>query len=278
MIDRIKKEIANFFKNKFVNIYLDTVNKRKIITYKNINIIIIYKNDNDFDLKHIKMVLKRLYNITQYMEKTFNVILLLSPLSKKIKNNILSYINVNSGFTYLNKNDIYIVRKEEYPKVLLHELLHHNKYIHSSFKEYNINRLKKHFNIIANNTFDPNETIVEFWATIIHLKHISKDYNLDFYKLYLDELKYSLYKCYQLYNLPNNLLHTSNTNIYCYVIFKTILLYNLVEFQKIYTYPYNDDVITDFLISHSKLPLTITKNPSKNRQDDSLCFMSYSDL
>ena len=108
----------------------------------------------------------------------------------------MSYINVNSGFTYLNKNDIYIVRKEEYPKVLLHELLHHNKYIHSSFKEYNINRLKKHFNIIANNTFDPNETIVEFWATIIHLKHISEDYNLDFYKLYLDELKYSLYKCY----------------------------------------------------------------------------------
>jgi len=278
MINKLKHEIANFFKNKFINSYLDTVNKRKIINYKNINIIVIYKNDGDCDLKHIYMVLKRLYNITQYIEKTFNIILLLSPLSKKIKNNILSYINVNSGFTYLNKNDIYIVRKEEYPKVLLHELLHHNKYIHSSFKEYNINRLKKHFNIIANNTFDPNETIVEFWATIIHLKHISEDYNLDFYKLYLDELKYSLYKCYQLYNLPNNLLNTSNTNIYCYIIFKTILLYNLVELQKIYTFPYNDDVITDFLISHSQLPLTITKNPSKNRPDDSLCFMSYSDL
>jgi hypothetical protein len=278
MIHKLKHEIANFFKNKFINSYLDTVNKRKIINYKNINIIVIYKNDEDCDLKHIYMVLKRLYNITQYIEKTFNIILLLSPLSKKIKNNILSYINVNSGFTYLNKNDIYIVRKEEYPKVLLHELLHHNKYIHSSFKEYNINRLKKHFNIIANNTFDPNETIVEFWATIIHLKHISEDYNLDFYKLYLDELKYSLYKCYQLYNLPNNLLNTSNTNIYCYIIFKTILLYNLVELQKIYTFPYNDDVITDFLISHSQLPLTITKNPSKNRPDDSLCFMSYSDL
>jgi hypothetical protein len=278
MIHKLKHEIANFFKNKFINSYLDTVNKRKIINYKNINIIVIYKNDEDCDLKHIYMVLKRLYNITQYIEKTFNIILLLSPLSKKIKNNILSYINVNSGFTYLNKNDIYIVRKEEYPKVLLHELLHHNKYIHSSFKEHNINRLKKHFNIIANNTFDPNETIVEFWATIIHLKHISEDYNLDFYKLYLDELKYSLYKCYQLYNLPNNLLNTSNTNIYCYIIFKTILLYNLVELQKIYTFPYNDDVITDFLISHSQLPLTITKNPSKNRPDDSLCFMSYSDL
>lgn len=278
MINKLKHEIANFFKNKFINSYLDTVNKRKIINYKNINIIVIYKNDGDCDLKHIYIVLKRLYNITQYIEKTFNIILLLSPLSKKIKNNILSYINVNSGFTYLNKNDIYIVRKEEYPKVLLHELLHHNKYIHSSFKEYNINRLKKHFNIIANNTFDPNETIVEFWATIIHLKHISEDYNLDFYKLYLDELKYSLYKCYQLYNLPNNLLNTSNTNIYCYIIFKTILLYNLVELQKIYTFPYKDDVITDFLISHSQLPLTITKNPSKNRPDDSLCFMSYSDL
>jgi hypothetical protein len=140
-----------------------------------------------------------------------------------------------------------------------------------------IQRLKKHFNI-HNKNFDPNEMIVEFWATIIHLNLISEDYNLDFYKLFIDELKYSLYKCYQLYNLSKNVLNTSKTNIYAYVIFKTILMYNIIELQKVYTYPYNDDVITDFIIQHSELPLNIRKNPSKTRDDNSLCFMSYSDL
>jgi hypothetical protein len=277
MIESIKRDIANFFKNNAFNDYLNTVNKRKFLKYKNITILIIYKEESSLNIPHIKIVLKRLYKITQNINKNFNMILLLSPFSKKINNNLLSYLHVNSGFTYLNRNNIYIVRKEEFPKVLLHEILHHNQYIHSTFKQNNIQRLKKHFNII-NNDFDPNETIVEFWATIIHLNLISEDYKLDFYKLFMDELKYSLYKCYQLYNLPKNVLNTSKTNIYAYVIFKTILMYNIVELQKIYTYPYNDDIITDFIIKHSKLPLTITKNPSKIREDNSLCFMSYSDL
>jgi hypothetical protein len=277
MIESIKRDIASFFKNSTFNDYLDTVNKRKFIKYKNITILIIYKDESSLNIPHILMVLKRLYKITQHIDKKFNMILLLSPFLKKINNNLLSYLHVNSGFTYLNKNNIYIVRKEEFPKVLLHEILHHNQYIHSTFKQSNIQRLKKHFNI-TNINFDPNETIVEFWATIIHLNLISEDYKLDFYKLFTDELKYSLYKCYQLYNLPKNVLNTSKTNVYSYVIFKTILMYNIVELKKIYTYPYNDDVITDFIIQHSKLPLTITKNPSKTREDNSLCFMSYSDL
>ena len=277
MIESIKRDIASFFKNDAFNRYLDIVNKRKFLKYKNITILIIFKEDSSLNIPHILMVLKRLYKITQYINKTFNMILLLSPFSKKINNNLLSQLHVNSGFTYLNRNNIYIVRKEEFPKVLLHEILHHNHHIHSTFKQSNIERLKKHFNII-NRDFDPNETIVEFWATIIHLNLISEDYKLDFYKLFMDELKYSLYKCYQLYNLPKNVLNKSKTNIYAYVIFKTILMYNIIELQKVYTYPYNDDVITDFILQHSELPLNITKNPSKTRDDNSLCFMSYSDL
>jgi hypothetical protein len=277
MIEAIKKDIASFFKNSVFNDYINSVNKRKFLKYKNITILIIYKDEKTLNIPHIQMVLKRLYKITQHINKNFNMILLLSPFCKKINNNVLSYLHVNSGFTYLNRNNIYIVRKEEFPKVLLHEILHHNHHIHSTFKESNIKRLKKHFNI-TNKDFDPNETIVEFWATIIHLNLISEDYKLDFYKLFIDELKYSLYKCYQLYNLPKNVLNTSNTNVYAYVIFKTILMYNIIELQKIYTYPYDDDVITDFIIQHSNLPLTITKNPSKTREDNSLCFMSYSDL
>ena len=54
-------------------------------------------------------------------------------------------------------------------------------------------------------------------------------------------------------------------------------MYNLPEFQKIYTFPYNDDAITDFLIEFSNIPLPITSNPTTKRPDNSLCFMVNSD-
>jgi hypothetical protein len=34
-------------------------------------------------------------------------------------------IHVNGGFTWLNDNKIYVYRKKEFCKVLLHEILHH---------------------------------------------------------------------------------------------------------------------------------------------------------
>jgi hypothetical protein len=42
------------------------------------------------------------------------------------------------------------------------------------------------------------------------------------------------------------------SNIYCYIVFKTILLYNLNNFFKIYTYPYDTDIITKYIIDNSK--------------------------
>ena len=222
------------------------------------------------------------------INKTFTIHLILSPLTKKFNadNSPLSALNCNTGFTYLQRNDnnvnIYIIRKEEYAKVILHEIIHHIDKIHSSFSQSNIKRLKEHFKIASVNV-DANECIVEFWATIVHLYHISIEYNQDFYKLFKNELKYSLYKSYQLLTLQKQMTNgywIETSNSYSYIIFKTIIMYNLLEFQKIYTFPYDDTVITDFLIKYSKLPMNITTNPvnpTKIRKNNSLCFMLYSD-
>ena len=51
------------------------------------------------------------------------------------------------------------------------------------------------------------------------------------------------------------------TNTYCYVIFKTILLKNMSKLTQ-YTYPYNPEYITMFLIKHKD---TI-KNKVKNKE------------
>ena len=97
----------------------------------------------------------------------------------------ISFNDINGGYTNINDNKIFIVRKEESNKVILHEIIHHNKLIHSNkWKKTNIKKLKKHFNIDDKCDLEPNEAIIEFWATIIHLFFISIQYNLNMKKLH----------------------------------------------------------------------------------------------
>lgn len=190
----------------------------------------------------------------------------------------ISFDDINGGYTNINGNKIFIVRKEECNKVILHEIIHHNKLIHlDKWKKSNIKKLKKHFNIHDKCDLEPNEAIVEFWATIMHLFFISIQYNLDMKKLLEDEIKYSLYKSYQIDNHLDDKWYET-TNAYCYIVFKAIFLYNLKDFLKIYDFPYDDTKITNFLIKYSKkLPL-IKDNPFNNMPNNSLRMMIYSDL
>ena len=284
-IEKIKEDALKFFKgDRNIRNELNKLNNIYKFKYHNINYYILYKNK--LNLTKINKIVKRVYKISYYYNKTFNIYLLLTPLKKLFNSNIyepLSELNINSGFTYLYLNSIYLIRIEELPKVLLHELIHHNKLIHNEFKKNNIDKLKDYFKIDKRIYLDPNEAIIEFWACLIHLYYISIEYNKDYYELYKNELNYSLIKSKQILNiqkrLPNKIWIDKNANIFPYIIFKTIFLLYLDEFNNIYTFPYNDDVITDFLISHYQpfinflniMPLNkISLNPK------SLRFMIYS--
>ena len=255
-IEKIKKDALFFFNNDIIfKKELNKLDKFYKFKFHNINYHILYKNK--LNLKKINKIVKRCYNISHHYNETFNIYLLLTPLKKLFNSNIykpLSSHNINSGFTYINKNSIYLIRSEELPKVLLHEIIHHNKLIQNEFKKSNIDKLKECFKIDKKIDLDPNEGIIEFWAFLIHLYNISIEYNKDYYELYKIELNYSLIKSKQILNiqkrLANNIWIDKNSNIFPYIIFKTIFLFYLDEFYKIYTFPYNDDVITEFLISH----------------------------
>jgi hypothetical protein len=286
--NKIINQVYTFFRNKEYKSYLDELDKEISLKFHNILFYIIYREKKDIiDVNYIKLIMKRVYFITSNINKQFNIYLLLSPYKKKFNNNneCLTSYNCNNGFTYVNNNsnistvNIYILRKEEFAKVIIHEIIHHIDKIHSTFSQFNINRLKTHFKIATIN-LDPNECIIEFWATIMQLKIISIIYKQDFYKLFLNELKYSLYKSFQLITMQTKMANGiwfDETNIYCYIIFKTIIMYNFLEFRKIYTFPYNDTIITDFLIKYSNLPMTVNTNPTTIRKNNSLCFMLYSD-
>jgi hypothetical protein len=287
-----KNLIKSYFRSPYdikeVLLYIDEIDDIFEYEYKNIKIIVYYKKKKDkLDINLIKRVVKRGSNIVKH--KNFTISLLLTSAKKEIEyNNFLSVKNVNSGFTYINRNEIFIFRKEEFPKVIIHELIHHDINIHSDYIEPEYKKkLLDHFKLDPKCELILNEAIVELWATIIHLSNVSKEYNISFDELLKIELEYSLYKSNQILNLKlkSNLnLHYDNCNIYAYIIFKTIFFYYFNEFVKIYTFPYNNKKIVDFLISHSNLrkvtinPSYIFKGKKIQRPSNSLCFMLLSDL
>ena len=286
-IEEIKKDLLRHFDVNYnipdVISYIKQINSLKIIKYKNLTFKIYYNTNDDLDFKFIKKVMIRGVFILKNKQMTIHLIP--SPAKKIFKEDgIMTSENINSGFTYVNRNDIYIFRKEEFPKVVLHELIHHDLNIHQDeFNEKNKRLLKEHFNICDDTTLILNETIIELWATILQLAFVSVDYNIDYRRLFKMEIIYSLYKCHQIFKIQKGDKWKDRCNIYSYIIFKTILLINLNEYIKIYMYPnkYDDTTLTEFLIKHSKLP-DIQENPKYSskikREDKSLCFMLFSDV
>jgi len=288
--EEIKTKLKSYFKGSFyIKEVIDYITKITDVykyTNNNITVVVYYNKNNDkIDFEFIKRVINR--GTTIIKNKEIKITLLLTSAKKILeRNKVLTPFNANSGFTFISNNEIFIFRKEEFPKVIIHELLHHDINIHNdNFKNSNKIKLYKHFNINPKCKLILNECIIELWATIAHLSFVSKDYNISFQKLIAIELNYSLFKCYQLLQMQKNNLWYDECNIYSYIIFKTILFFYHSELLKVYSYPYDDTKITDFLIEHSKLKIN-KKNPSFQlsptiiiqRPVNSLCFMFFSDL
>jgi hypothetical protein len=292
--EELKENFKGYYKIDEVINYIDKVNSTYIYEYNNIKCIVYYcKNKDKIDFERIKEVIERGHIISNKSKKFIIHLLLTSAKKKFEKNKILTAKNTNSGFTYTNKNEIFIFRHEEFAKVIIHELIHHDKLLHNDeFTNINKKQLLNHFKISEDTILILNEAIIEFWATLIHLAFVSCKYNIDYFKLYEYELNYSLYKSYQILKLKEknkNKIWCDKCNIYSYIIFKTILLKNINELFKTYTYPYDNTKITNFIIEKSEFLNELLKNPPKNpivkinsqkiqRPSNSLCFMLLSDL
>lgn len=287
-----KNKIRNYFNPPYdikeVVEFVDNIDSSFSYDFNNIkSVVYLNRTKNNFNLEFFKLVIQRASTIVK--DKVISIVLIPSPAKKQFEfSKPLEPRNTNSGFTYIHRNEIIIFRLEEFPKVIIHELIHHDKNIHSDFiSPHNKQLIFKHFNFHPATNFILNEAIVELWATIIHLSLVSKFYNIDFNLLLETEIQYSLFKSNQLLNLQKKQKQKKwfdKCNIYCYIIFKTIFLYYHNEFIKIYSFPYDDTKITQFLISHSKLPI-VKSNPffilngqKIQRPVSSLCFMLLSDL
>lgn len=110
---------------------------------------------------------------------------------------------INGGFTFINGNTIYVFRKDEWHKTLLHEIIHH--VYHYRYKDITWEKDK---------TISVNEAVVEFLATILETRFCDGDIQ--------DEIKHNLSNCQHLLNI-----HLSNkSNVLAYIFAKQILLQN----------------------------------------------------
>jgi len=148
--------------------------------------------------------------------------------------------HINGGFTtVVNSNNqpmtanIYIYRLEEFPKVMLHEIMHHTVVdSHSQWKLEDIEHLKKICNIHHSTIFIPNEAIVETWAVLLHTMFVSIDLNMN-YIACLEKEKY--WSNLQMARLLDYQFHHDHypkaewketSNSYCYIVLKNLLLQN----------------------------------------------------
>ena len=204
--------------------------------------------------------------------KELNIYLYLTDYDKKLPRNpvlILNETNCNSAVTFAcaTTGRLLIYRKEEWKKVLIHELFHSLCLDFSGIKYDCLKtNIKKIFDVESD--FELSESYSEFWATILNSCFIS--YNLldntndvENFLLFTDfciqlERMFSLFQMIKILhymglrydNLYKNdtlsssfkkILYKEDTNVLCYYVIKTILLF------------YNDDFLKWCLINNNNI-------------------------
>jgi hypothetical protein len=265
IFDKFKEKITNkndYLNYEFASKYLQKCNNCFHITYKygEINMFISLRGNLTKQMKmqlyknlYRVYLLTKIYNISTAGSSIFNYYIIMNPQKRFLptkKEELIDVENINGGFTYINKNDIFIIRKEDYNKVIIHELLHHNKFIHKTdWKDDNIKRLKTHFNISASMLLIPNEAIIETYACILNTIFFSIETGTSLKENLKKDQKHSIALAKKILDKQNGEKWVEKTHSFCYIVFKTILYVYFNKFLKIYKY-HNDTEITDFLIKH----------------------------
>ena len=255
--ESIKSKITNV--KKYIEINCKIFNK-------NIKIFMFLFNNDNIDkyniyIKNILIVIRVLLLYANEKSGSLSIYLYLSEETKDLPTNslkILSKENCNSAVTTAcdNNGSILIYRKEEWFKVLIHELFHNlcldlNGIHHGNIKK----KFIELFNIKTD--MEISESYAEFWATIINCCFCSY-YLLDdpcdkkSFLLYVEfciefERTFSLFQVIKVLdfmglnyselisnNNENKILKTTlyreKTNVFTYYILKMILLYDYDNF------------------------------------------------
>ena len=248
----------SYFDWSFCIEYFDKCNYAYHITYKNINFytlsdkaITIKAREHLFNSIYRVFLIKKLFNIKPTQD--FNYYILLNPIKRKLPNkngDSIGAVNINGGFTYFNSNNVYIVRKEDYEKVILHELLHHHHDIHfEGWTNANIKQIKNMCGIAEKQYLLPNEAIIETYAIILNTIFYCIEHNMsfaNFKKTLAKDKEHNIAIAKKILNKQGMNKWYEKTHSYCYIVLRATFYIYFKEFVRIYRYN-NDDDITSFI-------------------------------
>jgi len=242
------KPIMEDVNENLVFCYLINCNNTNLFIYTSYNLKEINSNKDDIlkivnNICRIISIIRKLFN--NYNELTVHYFD--CKLKKKFPNKkgiILTEENCNSGSSYVGSYLMFVYRREEYIRVLIHEL------IHSFFGDYeliddNLNKeFTNYFCLKYDDNINVNETYTETLATILNLiyHYLESDRRLSIEKMFQKEFKYSILtassilKHYSFHSI-NQLLKSNKckkmeqkTSVFNYYILKPFMLNNLDGF------------------------------------------------
>ena len=204
----------------------------------------------------IELILLILTNYSfKNCSKNIDIKIYLTPFKKTWnRNKLIDILNVNTGYSTIgciNNSTLLLFRQEEWYKVLIHELMHNlNLDFADIYREKYKLILKDNF--FVNSKYDLTETYCEFWARQLNLiiysyfKTVDKNIFDNFYKIYnfalKKELNFSLQQANKLSETVYLLNYNEKTNVFCYYILTSVLMYYSEDFIK-WCKKYNNSLI-----------------------------------
>ena len=227
----ITYKVSAFVNSRNINLFFtcyDNTKQDKIFYYANYSLLVIYLLT---------------LNSKNLCSKELNVKLYLTPFKKilpKDINKILGPNEVNTGFSNIgcrNKSEIVIYRKEEWFKVLIHELIHN---LNLDFALIDNSECREKFNSILklDINYEINETYCEIWARII-LTLIASDLKSENYsefknifdRLIIDEILFSQEQAVKILKMVDKVdNYKEDTNAYAYYVLTSGLMVNYAYF------------------------------------------------
>ena len=208
----------------------------------------------------VKKVVRRILTLRSIYRIKDPLTIWLIPLSLKRcfpqKGEKISAKHINGGYTYLHGSTIYVYRYEEFPKVMLHEVLHHTKLqtVWSSKQQLRLYQIlgidQTNCQIQCQTSLQPSEAIIEAWAMYYQCMFLAYEKKQSFQNLYQQELDWSLYQTRRLLKYHKTYFKKGwkeDTHAYSYIFLKTCLWYHWDSFSKLKP-PYKDRILTDFII------------------------------
>lgn len=142
--------------------------------------------------------------------------------------------HINGAYTYTTESVVIVFRAEEFPKVMLHELIHHLPLdTYDEWPSDVLRSLAEAFGIGSTFPLNPNEAVVEAWAELFHLSFIAYEYNWDFADLLETECGWAKQQTARILKKQKTMGEWSETTqAYSYIVFRTIFLMHPGKFME----------------------------------------------